>query len=80
MDQFHHIDQRPFNQSISIPNLELVEPRARPMIVRQETGYQQGTRLMRLVFSHNEKSQGPHHRPISRGNQGARIVTYSYCQ
>jgi hypothetical protein len=33
LEQLHHIDQRPSNQSISIPNLKCVEPGARPTIV-----------------------------------------------
>jgi hypothetical protein len=35
---------------------------------------------MRLVVGPSERSQVLHHRSISRGNQGARTITYSYCQ
>jgi hypothetical protein len=32
------------------------------------------------VFGQGERSQVPPHRPISRGNQGAGTITYTYCQ
>ncbi len=34
---------------------------------------------MRSIPSLSEKSQVPHHIPVSRGNQGAKTITYSYC-
>jgi hypothetical protein len=34
---------------------------------------------MKLIFSPSEWSQVLHHRLVSGGKQGARIVTYSYC-
>jgi hypothetical protein len=49
-------------------NLEPVEPRTTPMIIRQKARYQQGTSLMRLVRGQGERSQVPHHRLISGGN------------
>jgi hypothetical protein len=33
LEHFHHIDQRPSNQSVSILNLEFIKPRARSTIV-----------------------------------------------
>jgi hypothetical protein len=80
LEQLCPINQRPYNQSISIPNLELVEPWARPMIVCKKTTYQQGSWLVRFALSQGERSQVLHHRSVSRGNQGARTITYSYCQ
>ncbi len=32
------------------------------------------------MFGQGERSQVPPHRPISRGNQGAGTITYTYCQ
>jgi hypothetical protein len=32
------------------------------------------------ILGHNERLRVPHHRLVSRGNQGVRIITYSYCQ
>jgi len=43
LEQLYRIDQRPSNQSVSIPNLQPIEPQAKPMIFWQETTYQQGT-------------------------------------
>jgi len=80
LEQLCHIYQRPSNQLISIPHFELVEPHATPIVVRQETTYQQGTWLVILVFGQGERSQVPHHRPVSRKNQGVGIITCSYCQ
>jgi hypothetical protein len=34
---------------------------------------------MRLVHGPSERSQVPHHRPVSRANQGVGIITCSYC-
>jgi hypothetical protein len=34
---------------------------------------------VRLIPGPCERSQVPHHRLVSGGNQGARILTYSYC-
>jgi hypothetical protein len=34
---------------------------------------------MILVFGPSERSQVPHHRLVSRGNQGVRTMTCSYC-
>jgi hypothetical protein len=34
---------------------------------------------MKSIPSPSERSQVPHHIPISRGNQGVGIVTHSYC-
>jgi hypothetical protein len=33
LEHLHHINQKPSNQSVSIPNLEPIEPRARPTIL-----------------------------------------------
>jgi hypothetical protein len=41
--------------------------------------YPQSDWLVRLILGLGERSQVVHHRPISRGNQGVGIVTYSYC-
>jgi hypothetical protein len=35
LEQLHHVNQRPSNQSVSIPHIRLVEPKATPTIVRQ---------------------------------------------
>ncbi len=67
------------NQSVSMPHVELVEPKATPTVVRQGVIYPQGTQLVKLVVGPSERSQVPHHRPILRGNQGVGIVTCSYC-
>jgi hypothetical protein len=68
LEHLCHIDWRPFNQSISIPNIKLVKPWARPMIIRQEAMYQQGISLMRSVHGQGERSQVAHHRLISKRN------------
>jgi hypothetical protein len=34
---------------------------------------------MRSILGPGEKSQVPHHKPISGGNQGVGILTCSYC-
>jgi hypothetical protein len=73
LEQLCHIDRKPSNQSISIPNLELLN-------LEQETTYQQGTWPRRSIPSQNEKLQVPHHKPVSRGNQDVGTITCSYCQ
>jgi hypothetical protein len=80
LEQLCHIDQRPSNQSISIPHLKVVEPRTTPTIVWQGVTYPQGTWPVRLVPALGERSQVLHHKSISRGNQSVGIVTYTYCQ
>ncbi len=35
---------------------------------------------MKSILGQGERSQVPQHRPISKGNQGVGIITYSYCQ
>jgi hypothetical protein len=35
---------------------------------------------MKLVHGQGERSQVPHHVLVSRRNQGAITITYSYCQ
>ncbi len=79
LEWFHHINWRPSNQSISIPNLKPIEPQTRPTIVRQETTYQLGTWPTRSVLSPSERSQVPHHIPVSGRNQGVGTITCSYC-
>jgi hypothetical protein len=44
LEQLRDINRRPSNiQTISIPHLELVEPQITPIVVQQETTYQQDT-------------------------------------
>jgi len=43
LEQLHHINQRQSNQSISIPHLKHVEPKAAPTVVWQGITYPQGT-------------------------------------
>ncbi len=79
-NNFHHINLRPFNQLVSISNLEHVEPPTISTIVWQDTTYQQGTWPTRLVLGPSERSQVPHHKLISKGNQNVGTLTCSYCQ
>jgi len=50
------------------------------MIVHKKTTYQQGSWLVRFALSQSERSQVPHHKLVSRGNQHAGIITFSHCQ
>jgi hypothetical protein len=43
LGQLHDIDRRLFNQSVSIPHLEPIEPQATPKVVQQGVTYPQGT-------------------------------------
>jgi hypothetical protein len=64
LEQLCCVDWKPSNQSIFIPHVELVEPKATPTIVWQGVIYPQGTQPARLVVGQGERSQVPHHRPI----------------
>jgi hypothetical protein len=77
LEQLHHINRRPSNQLVSIPNQKIGEPWAKPIVVQQETTYQQDPWLVRLVYGQGERWQVPHHKLVSRGNQDVGIVTYS---
>jgi len=79
LEKLRQVDWRPSNQSIFIPHVEPVEPKATPTIVRQGVIYPQDTQLARLVVGPGERSQVPHHRLVLRGNQSVGIVTCSYC-
>jgi hypothetical protein len=63
-----------YNQWTFISHVELVEPRATPIVVRHRVIYPQGAWFVKLVRDLGEISQVPHHRPISRGNQGVGII------
>jgi hypothetical protein len=78
LEQLRHINQRPSNQSISIPHLKHVEPKATPTVVWGIT-YPQSTWPTRLVLGEGERLQVPHHRSVLRGNQGVGTITCSYC-
>jgi hypothetical protein len=80
LEQLCHIKRRPSNQFVSIPHLEPIEPRATPMVIRQETTYQKNTWPIKSIPSQGERSQVPHHRLVSARNQSIGIITYSYCQ
>jgi len=80
LEQLHHINLRPSNQLVSISNLKHVELWAISTIVWQDTTYQQGIWPTRLVFGPSERSQVPHHKLISKGNQNVGTLTCSYCQ
>jgi len=79
LEQLRCVDWRPSNQSIFIPHVEPVKPKATPTVVRQGVIYPQGTQPARLVVGPGEGSQVPHHIPVLRGNQGVGIITCSYC-
>jgi len=79
LEQLRHIDQRLSNQSIFIPYLKPIEPRATPIVVRQVVTNPQITWHVRPIPSLGGRSQVPHHKPVSKGNQTAISVTYTYC-
>jgi hypothetical protein len=39
LEQLRHVDQRPFNQSISIPHVKPIEPKTIPIVVRHGVIY-----------------------------------------
>ncbi len=43
LEQLCHVNQKPSNQLVSIPHVQLVKPRATPTIVQQGIIYPQGT-------------------------------------
>ncbi len=79
LEQPCHVNRRPFNQLIFITHVKLVELRATPTIVQHGVIYPKGTYLMISIYGVGERSQIPHHNLVLGGNQGAGIVTYSYC-
>jgi hypothetical protein len=80
LEQLHHVDRRLFNQSIFIPHVEHVKPKATPTFVQYRITYPQGTSPTKLIFGLRERSQIPHHKLIFSGNQGVGTLTCSYCQ
>jgi len=79
LEQFCHIDWKSFNQLVLLPHLEPIEPITTPIIVPQGVIYSQGTWPIGLVHGQKERSQVPHHKSVSRGNQGVGTITCSYC-
>jgi len=79
LEQLRCVDWKPSNQSVFIPHVEPVKPKATPTVVRQGVIYPQGTQPTRLIVGPGERSQVPHHGPVLTRNQGVRIVTCSYC-
>jgi hypothetical protein len=79
LEQLRHVDWKLSIQLVFITHVEPIEPIATPIIVRQGIIYPQGTRPAISVSGLGERSQVPHHRLVSGGNQGVGIVTYSYC-
>jgi hypothetical protein len=79
LEQFCHIDWKSSNQSISIPHVKHVQPKATPTIVRHGIIYPQSTWPITSIFGPSEQSQVSHHKPVLGGNQGVRTMTYSYC-
>jgi len=43
LEQFHHVNRRPFNQSIFITHVKLIELRATPTIIQHGVIYPKGT-------------------------------------
>ncbi len=43
LEELCHVFQKPSNQSIFIPHVELIEPRTTPIVVQQGVNYPQGT-------------------------------------
>jgi hypothetical protein len=73
-ESLKELGARQYNQWIFISHVEFVEPRATPIVVRHRVIYPQGVWFVKLVRDLGEISQVPHHRPISKGNQGVGII------
>jgi hypothetical protein len=65
VEQLCHVDQKLFNQSISLPHVEHVEPITTSMVVQQGVIYPQTTWPAKSMPSPSEKPQIPHHRLVS---------------
>jgi hypothetical protein len=52
-----------------MPHLEHVKPWATPIVVWQGVTYPQGIWLVRSILGLGERSQVPHHRPVSGGTK-----------
>ncbi len=53
---------------VYIPHVEHVEPKETPTFVRHGVIFPQGTWLAKLIPGPGERSQVPHHKPISGRN------------